>query len=284
MFEAIDEVGNISSEERTVHLKTRPPIVSPSTIADGMVIREPSVRVAGQTEPGSSLLLNGRPVALDSRGGFQELVNLVEGNNLIKLEATDKAGNTSVLERTVVYQPQGEIAPIRGFPALSQDFATTAAPVLLIGAGLTLAFWLLLGGWLSPISLTFTADRQIVHPNKVGESDVAIFTLNLSRTAKTTVEVLDENNWVRVTLLEGKKRDSGQHFLVWDGRDAYGELVPGGAYVVQATASTLTTAVSSAIALRVDTEPALLHPSGVAQQRNGRDDIEITEGQVIDIS
>jgi ferric-dicitrate binding protein FerR (iron transport regulator) len=53
------------------------------------------LRVAGRTEPGATLAINGRPVAL-ADGRFDETVTLAAGNNVVELTATDVAGNVTV--------------------------------------------------------------------------------------------------------------------------------------------------------------------------------------------
>lgn len=60
-------------------------------------MREPSLLVAGKTDPLATAWLNGRELAVDSQGGFQGVVDLIEGENVIRVEAVDRAGNTTVL-------------------------------------------------------------------------------------------------------------------------------------------------------------------------------------------
>jgi len=250
LFEATDPVGNVATSERRVFLKTRPPALSLTSVKEGMEVSEPSLLVTGQTEVGASVRLNGRELAVDSRGGFQGLVSLIEGDNLIKAEVVDRAGNANTLARRVTYvQPAAQTLP----PSLN-----VILPALVLGAGTILASWLLLGGWLSPISISFASDRAMLLPDANGNVDPVLLNLDLSRSARVTVDVWDQNDELAATLMYRRKRGAGEHVMVWDGRDDDGNLVPLGLYEVEATASTLTTSVSSTVQVRVDMPTPLL--------------------------
>ena len=263
-LEATDEVGNVSTEERIVHLKTNPPVIS-INIDNYQVVDKPSLHLWGQTEVGTALTINGQPVALDNRGRFQTLVNLVEGENVIKVNAQDQAGNVVTLERVVKYAT-GNLTP--GLPAVLTDLPYP----LLIGGGLFLgALWLVLAYWRQPVSLSLNADRQIFYPSRPEEGEVVILSLGLSRTASTTVEVLDEQDRPLATLLYRRRRDSGNHYLVWDGYDDYGRPAPPGSYIIQAVASTLTATASSAVQVNVASEPSEALPA--RRRKIGRDQV-----------
>jgi flagellar hook assembly protein FlgD len=264
-FEATDEVGNVSTEEQIVHLKTNPPVIS-INIDNYQVVDKPSLHLWGQTEVGTALMINGQPVALDNRGRFQTLVNLVEGENVIKVNAQDQAGNVVTLERVVKYAT-GNLMP--GLPAVLTDDLPYP---LLIGGGLFLgALWLVLAYWRQPVSLSLNADRQIFYPGRPEEGEVVILSLGLSRTASTTVEVLDEQDRPLATLLYRRRRDSGNHYLVWDGYDDYGRPAPPGSYIIQAVASTLTATASSAVQVNVASEPSEALPA--RRRKIGRDQV-----------
>jgi flagellar hook assembly protein FlgD len=258
-FEARDSVGNLAEAERRVFLKTRPPALSLSSVKEGMEISEPSLLVVGQTEVGASVRLNGRELAVDSRGGFQGLVNLVQGDNLIKAEVVDRAGNVSTLSRRVTYtEPTAPTVPPN---------VKVILPALVLGAGTILASWMLFGGWLSPIAISFAADRSVMRPDAQGNVEPVLLSLDLSRSAKVTVDVWNDQDELVSTLLYRRKRGGGEHILVWDGIDDVGSMVPIGVYEVEATASTLTTSVSSSVRLQVEPSTPLL---GARQQTTDR--------------
>ena len=194
--------------------------------------------------------LNGRELAVDSRGGFQSLVNLVEGDNLVKAEVIDRAGNVNTLARRVAYvQPTAPTTPSN---------LRFILPGLVLGAGTILVSWMLLGGWLSPISISFAADRPALHPVPDGSADPLLLSLDISRAAKVTVDVWDAEDELVATLLYKRRRGAGEHILLWDGYDDVGKFVAYGEYEVEATASTFTTSVSSSVRVRVEPPVPLL--------------------------
>ena len=249
-FEATDSVGNTSETERRVFLKTRLPSLSFNSVTEGMQVREPSLLVVGQTEVGASVRLNGRELAVDSRGGFQGLVNLVQGDNLIKGEVVDRAGNVNALSRRVTYvEPTAPIVPRN---------MNIALPAVALGGGGILAVWLLFGGWLRPISIALAADRPALHPDSQGDFEPLLLSLDISRSATVTVDVWDARDELVATLLYRRRRGAGEHVLVWDGYDDAGALAPYGTYEIEATASTLTTSVSSSVSVSVEPPTPLL--------------------------
>jgi hypothetical protein len=108
-----------------------------------------------------------------------------------------------------------------------------------------------LGGWLSPIAISFAADRSVMQPDPHGRAEPVLLSLELSRSAKVTVEVWNQRDELVATLLYRRKRGEGEHLLAWDGLDDEGELASAGLYEIEATASTLTTSASSTVRLQV---------------------------------
>jgi hypothetical protein len=185
------------------------------------------------------------------------LVNLVQGDNLIKAEVVDRAGNVNTLARRVTFAEPGAPTTARNL--------NVVVPGVLLGTGVVLAFWLLLGGWMRPISISFASDRPALHPDAQGNVEPVLLTLDLSRTARVTVDVWDDRDELVATLLYKRQRGAGEHVLVWDGYDDGGQLAGYGTYEVEATASTLTTSVRSSV--RIGVEPAT--PVLSAQRRVG---------------
>ncbi len=237
-LEATDEVGNTSVVERYVRVKTQPPAITLSSVPEGLEVHEPSLLVVGQTEPGATVLLNDQQLTVDAQGNFQGVVNLLEGTNLVRVEVTDRAGNSTVTTRRVRYT----IGTERPTEAMLRPIALSA----LAGAAFVLALWILLGGWLGPTSLAFVSEQPLISSNPFGGSD-ARFRLHLSRSAKVTVRVWNEAEEEVAVLMDRRRWHAGQHVLVWDGRDGRGNPVPNGTYEIEATASTLLTTVTSSL-------------------------------------
>jgi hypothetical protein len=58
--------------------------------------------LAGRTEPGAGLSINGLSVAVGINGNFRTNISLHLGTNKISVLAQDAAGNIATLQRTVV--------------------------------------------------------------------------------------------------------------------------------------------------------------------------------------
>jgi hypothetical protein len=103
---ALDAAGNERTVELPVTVDTTPPSIAMSAPGDGTVTSSDSVWVAGSTDVDQvsqvTVTVNGVAAALDAEGGFGTEVDLVEGTNLILVEAVDEAGNAVEVTRTVV--------------------------------------------------------------------------------------------------------------------------------------------------------------------------------------
>jgi hypothetical protein len=260
-IEAIDAVENVAVEERRVFLHTQPPALSLTTVREGMTVREPSLLVVGQTTPQTSVWLNGRELFVDSQGGFQGLVELIEGDNVIRAEAIDRAGNNSVLVREVTYssEPASTSLP----PAVRGVLAVTGAGV----AGV-LVLWLVSGIWQRPLSLVLRATRPTLYPGSDGLLEPAVVVFEISRPATVTAEIWDTSDHHVATVFHSQRRAQGEHLLIWDGRNLDGQLSRPGPYDVEVKASTLFTTVSSATRLSI--EGRVIHPARGQVSRDPR--------------
>jgi len=238
--EATDAVGNETSVERRVFLTLQPPAISLTSITDGMEVNEPSLLVIGQTEAGTTVRVNGQEVAVDTQGGFQSVVNLVEGPNLVRVEAIDRAGNAARATSNVLYT-LGTAQP-------ASSTLRTALMAGAAGAALVFALWILLGGFYGPNALSLGTDQPFLSSNPFEGQDLR-FTLELARAAHTTVQVWNRRGeWV-TTLMSKRRRRSGTHTMEWDGLDNTGRIVPDGAYEIEVTASTIFTTVTNRLSV-----------------------------------
>ncbi|HDQ71695.1 MAG TPA: hypothetical protein ENN19_06315 [Chloroflexi bacterium] len=268
--EAIDAVGNVSAEERRVYLQTRPPALSLTTVRDGMTVREPSLLVVGKTAPQTSVWLNGRELLVDSQGGFQGLANLIEGENVIRVEAMDRAGNTAVVVREVTYD---STAPVAGIPPGVRNVLAVGG----VGVGVTVVLWLISGLWQRPLSLVLRATRSTLIPGSDGRLEPAVVTFEISRPATMTAEVWDLSDQRVATVFNRQKRAQGEHLLVWDGRMGDGQVAPPGTYEVEVSASTMFTTATSSTRLVVEDDPRRPAWERVGERRHDRHRFERTE-------
>lgn len=281
---ATDSVGNRSLEERVVHLRSRGPIITLANVPDGLKVRDASLGVTGQVDPGSRLVVNGNTVPVDNQGNFSSVVALQGGNNLLTFSATDRAGNTTTLQRNVVFETAA--APV--VPGvLGSLLGDGLALRFLAGTALLLATWLLLGGWLRPIHFVLSVDSPTFYPNRPDDSRTLTMRLDLSRAAKVTLDVYDQMDRHVASLVENRRHTGGEHFRLWDGRDSFGHVLPTGTYLIEATARTLTSSVSSAVWVRLDATPIMLGTQGRTSNNsansNDRRHYVHDDGEVIDV-
>jgi len=104
-----DSAGNVSqlSNPLIIIYKKKPPVLKLTQPEDGKRIsgEEKEILVSGLTEPEVSLSINGRLVTVKNDGSFAYSFSLVPGENLIKIIATDNAGNQTIVERKVTFTP-----------------------------------------------------------------------------------------------------------------------------------------------------------------------------------
>lgn len=102
---AVDAAGNSSRATKaiTVTFDATAPRLSLSVELPATTDKN-SVTIKGRTEAGSEVTINGRSVILADDNSFDTSLNLTKGSNTITIIATDKAGNSSRINRTVIYE------------------------------------------------------------------------------------------------------------------------------------------------------------------------------------
>jgi len=232
-IEATDDVGNVTSQELLLRRKTTPPSLSVN-VDEGQTFQQSEVQIIGKTDPSALVLIGGQTVAVSSLGEFQTTVSLLTGDNLLDVVAQDQAGNTTELQRQVRFDltpPESELARVaRNLPGLSTYFVPVliSLPLLLI-----LAYLLT-----RPVSLVVSAESSSFQPGLPEEGRFLRLAIDLTKAARTTVEVKDKRGNTVATLLHRRYRKQGQHTLYWDGYDDFGRAVRPGEYTIQAGAST----------------------------------------------
>jgi hypothetical protein len=113
---AVDRLGlpgaHSKAREFLVHRDLDAPYLMILSPKDRSVVYEDSVLIRGEAEPGATLTLNGQPVTLDADGRFSLQHPLLEGDNSVVLELTDRAGRVSRRQRLVSLRTDRS-APIR---------------------------------------------------------------------------------------------------------------------------------------------------------------------------
>ncbi len=251
-IEATDDVGNVATQEIIVHQKTAAPLLE-LNVQDNATFQQNEVQVIGKTEPGAIVTIGGQLVNVSSLGEFQTTVNLQNGQNLLQVVAQDQAGNLTQTQRRLTYAvtpPETEIARVaRNLPSLS----TYTVPVLV-----SLPVLLILAYFLTrPVSLVVSSERSSFKPGLPEEGRFLRLSVDLSKAARTTVEIKDRRGNTVATLLHRRHRSGGRQNLHWNGYDDFGRVVPPGEYTVRATASTTGGNVSGTLNISVLEDPAV---------------------------
>jgi hypothetical protein len=109
MAKATDSGGNTSqsSEKIIIFYDTTPPKLTISEPADQSDYYgdENQIKILGLTEEEATVTVNGRLAVVNQDGSFELPFSLAEGENQIKIRATDQAGNQTEKEITVSYSP-----------------------------------------------------------------------------------------------------------------------------------------------------------------------------------
>ncbi len=262
-IEAKDAVGNVTVEERRVFLRTQPPLLSVTNLQDQMEVSDPSFILLGKTEPGTTVWVNGRQVPVDQQGGFQATVELLKGENVIRIEALDKAGNTATLVRRLTYAPVEVNTHAKlTLPSVAPEnleYAKTILPKALggLGAG-ALSLWFFLFLARRSLTLNLQAERPVVLYGTVPTPLVAHYTL--SRAATVEAYILDPHGQ-KIYTFPKRRRTPGKHLLVWNGRIAENRYAPPGEYEVEVVARALGSATRSSLRfwVRSATQGRLAH-------------------------
>ncbi|HYS70908.1 MAG TPA: Ig-like domain-containing protein, partial [Thermoplasmata archaeon] len=97
---ATDPAGNSVMRTLRVTLDTIPPPLTIFSPAGG-VTNNPTVIIAGQTEAGASVTINGAPVTPDAFGAFQQVIGEPDGYHAFTIAATDAAGNAATAPASI---------------------------------------------------------------------------------------------------------------------------------------------------------------------------------------
>jgi flagellar hook assembly protein FlgD len=265
---ATDDLGNLTTQERLVHLKMKPPLLTLNA-EDGATFGDAVLQLNGRTDVGATVRVNGQVVPVSALGDFQVTLNLFQGDNLIQAEARDQAGNVSTINRRLRYAPSTSGRGVERLARNLSDLPSLAVPLLIVlPIVLLLAFY-----GLRPVSLVLSVDRRSFTPGVPGEGKVLILSLDLSKPARTTLEVLDQYGRPLATILHNRRRSAGEQHFFWDGYDDYGRPVPPGEYVIQAVAGTPAAHVTSAVQVSVQ-EDALVHGRVGRRVKDGNEIID----------
>lgn len=106
-----DHDGNAATQKSTTYkVDTVPPALNITSPTDGLITATSSINVSGKTNDATSspvtvkIKLNGKDqgsITVGSDGSFSKSITLADGGNTIEITATDAAGKSSSVTRTV---------------------------------------------------------------------------------------------------------------------------------------------------------------------------------------
>src|SRR5882762_3660029 len=94
----------VASSSYTVVLDRTPPTMTVTQPAPGSTVDSKNIVLAGTTEPGSTITIDGRIVAVTPEGAFTDSFSATPGSVQINVVARDRAGNETTRKLTVVAQ------------------------------------------------------------------------------------------------------------------------------------------------------------------------------------
>jgi flagellar hook assembly protein FlgD len=245
-FVATDTIGNVANLDRVIHLKTGALPIQVN-VQDGAVIGDPNLQLVGKVEPGSLVTVNGVAVPVNAFGDFQTSTALTSGDNTISIEARDLAGNSTRLARRVNYSPNGADA----LTSLSKNLENM--PFLILPSVLVIAT-ILAFTYLrqNRVALALSVDQPAFTPGLPGNEKTISILLDLSKTARVSLEILDQQGYLRASIVQNRRKIGRRHTFHWNGYDDRGILLPAGEYTVRAEAGAPPLQVTSSVQVRLE--------------------------------
>ena len=132
---AVDRAGNQSTQTISVFADTQAPQLDVVSPAEGAHVGALSVLVTGDVRDASPVMLtiDGAAVAVNADGTFSTIVPLLAGADTIAVVATDAAGNSSSITRSVRANTTPPLLAVR----TPVDGSTTTAASALVTGGVT---------------------------------------------------------------------------------------------------------------------------------------------------
>ena len=90
--------------------------LSIATAADGATIDTPFLPITGIAKHARALSINGRPIAIDRQGKFDDEVVLSPGYNIVEIAMKDQFGNEKQKSYQIVVKENTAVASIGGTP------------------------------------------------------------------------------------------------------------------------------------------------------------------------
>lgn len=211
-----DSLFNEEYEKSTsINIDKTPPQITAIT-PKGAVLSEPTCTVevtVGDVASGLYSVNIGEAAGWLSNGRYVRTVQLVPGNNTIKVKAVDNVGNTSTDSTTVVYDPKPEIQINRPV-----DNATVYTEKVNLGCSLSdlggnlASYTVINGSYTKTVPITsgyaYTVSEDI--PLTRGKNEIKIIaTDSNSSTSEKKITVIWKKRWTVIAYMAGDNTLSG---------------------------------------------------------------------------
>lgn len=164
---ASDAAGNTTSIQRVVGLLTTPPDIELTRPLDNEWTNQQLLTIEGRTRPGATLTINQQNVRVESDGFFQHQLILNDGDNTLRLVATDNVGNIAALDRIVHLKIGASAIQVN-----IEDGANLADPNLQLMGKVEPGSQVTVNGQIVPVSVL--GDFQIATPLNTGDNLIQI--------------------------------------------------------------------------------------------------------------
>lgn len=187
---ATDALGNVSRDSMTINLDTIAPVVRVNVPMPDGYVHTPAVTVAGYVnEPVAALAVNGVAAVVTETGFRLEGVTLLEGSNVMTVEAIDRAGNIGTVTLSVTLDTLPPVIDITAprvdaylntpIIAVTGTLNETVASVTVNGAAAAIT-----GNEFRLVSLTLTEGPNTIlveAKDQAGNIGTVAFTVHLDR-------------------------------------------------------------------------------------------------------
>lgn len=127
---ARDSAGNETVNSRTLYFDAGKPVISVLSPMDNSYTNVADVKISGTVSEVAKVTVAGVTAVVDAAGIWTATVHLADGLNSIQIVATDLAGNTSSMKRSVTLDA---VKPILSVTSPVQDIATKLSSVTITG-------------------------------------------------------------------------------------------------------------------------------------------------------
>lgn len=127
VVEVRDLAGNVTFDKRSLIYDSSAPQISITEPMDNSYTNNASIQISGTTSETAMVVISGVPVVVDNNK-WSYTLNLAAGLNTVEVVATDLAGNTSTLKRSVIYDAA---SPVLAITSPVQDMALNQSGLMI---------------------------------------------------------------------------------------------------------------------------------------------------------